>query len=98
MSGRLTLGYREAVAATATPWIDAGGRVRGHEFHYSHIEPLEDAGRAAWELTARGTTRREGFVAGGVQASWLHVHWAAHPRLASSFARAAAVPLPSALA
>ena len=42
MSGRLTLGYRDAVAATATPWIDAGERVRGHEFHYSRIEPVGD--------------------------------------------------------
>ena len=35
MAGRLTLGYREATAATATPWIAAGASVRGHEFHYS---------------------------------------------------------------
>ena len=89
MSGRLTLGYREAVAATATPWIDAGERVRGHEFHYSRIEPFGAAGHAAWELSARGTTRSEGFVAGGVQASWLHVHWAANPQLAHRFARTA---------
>jgi cobyrinic acid a,c-diamide synthase len=89
MSDRLTLGYREAVAATATPWIDAGERVRGHEFHYARVAPLEDAGRAAWELSARGTTRSEGFASGALQASWLHVHWAAHPQLARRFARAA---------
>jgi cobyrinic acid a,c-diamide synthase len=90
MAGRLTLGYREAVAATATPWLAAGERVRGHEFHYSAVEATEDAGAPAWSLTARGSTRGEGLVAGGVQASYLHVHWAAHPELARRFARVAA--------
>ena len=89
MSGRLTLGYREAVAATATPWIDAGQSVRGHEFHHAQIEGLgSDA--AAWSLTARGRTRAEGVVTGALQASWLHTRWAAQPRLARRFAGAAA--------
>jgi cobyrinic acid a,c-diamide synthase len=92
MARRLTLGYREAVAATATSWIAAGERVRGHEFHYSAVEATGAAAAPAWSLTARGTTRDEGLVAGGVQASYLHVHWAAHPELARRFARAAAAP------
>jgi cobyrinic acid a,c-diamide synthase len=89
MSSRLTLGYREAVALTATPWLDAGTRVRGHEFHYSTVNPGPDA-RPAWELSARHVTRREGTVAGAVHASFLHVHWAADPALAARFATAAA--------
>ncbi|HYV16290.1 MAG TPA: cobyrinate a,c-diamide synthase [Conexibacter sp.] len=91
MAGRLTLGYREATAATATPWLDAGTRVRGHEFHYSQVEPLDDAPphAAAWTLSARGTERPEGFVAGALHASYLHVHWAAHPHLALRLAHAA---------
>jgi cobyrinic acid a,c-diamide synthase len=102
MTGRLALGYREAVAATATPWLDTGERVRGHEFHYTQVEPLEagsaQAGAetlpAAWTLSARGTARAEGFARGGVQASYLHVHWAAHPQLASRFALAARAAAP----
>jgi cobyrinic acid a,c-diamide synthase len=90
MSGRLTLGYREAVAVTATPWLQTGERVRGHEFHYSRVTPLDGEARAAWELSARGSCRPEGYVAGALQASYLHVHWAAHPQLALRFARAAA--------
>jgi cobyrinic acid a,c-diamide synthase len=91
MVGRLTLGYREAVAASPTGWLEPGERVRGHEFHYSAVEP-ENGARVdpAWRLSARGSTRAEGFVAGSVQASYLHVHWAAHPRLASRFVGAAA--------
>jgi cobyrinic acid a,c-diamide synthase len=86
MAGRLTLGYREAVAATATPWLAAGQAVRGHEFHYSRVEA---DGPPAWTLAGRGP---EGIVRGGIQASYLHVHWAAFPELARVFARAAATP------
>jgi cobyrinic acid a,c-diamide synthase len=87
MSRRLTLGYREAVAATATPWLAAGDAVRGHEFHYSAVEAPELP--AAWRLSGRGTTRDEGVVHGAIQASYLHVHWAAYPQIAQRFARAA---------
>jgi cobyrinic acid a,c-diamide synthase len=98
MTGRLALGYREAVAATATPWLAAGKRVRGHEFHYTQVEAVDAGGAGAerqapaWTLSARGSERAEGFVRGGVQASYLHVHWAAHPELAWRFARAARAP------
>lgn len=89
MTERLTLGYREARAHTRTPWLDAGESVRGHEFHYCQVEPVHGAERAAWTLSAGGISRQEGFVIGGVQASFLHVHWAAHPQLARRFASAA---------
>jgi cobyrinic acid a,c-diamide synthase len=91
MAGRLTLGYREAEAATGTPWLEAGERLRGHEFHYSSVEATDGAALgSAWRLSARGTTRPEGFVRGSVQASYLHTHWAATPELAHRFVAAAA--------
>jgi cobyrinic acid a,c-diamide synthase len=89
MTRSLSLGYREAAAATATPWTDADEQIRGHEFHYSQVQPSHGSA-AAWTLSARGRTRAEGYVAGAVQASFLHVHWAAFPRIASRFAEAAA--------
>jgi cobyrinic acid a,c-diamide synthase len=89
MVGRLTLGYREAVALTATPWLRVGERLRGHEFHYSAVETRGPVA-PAWELSARNATRAEGVVVGGVQASYLHAHWAATPELAGRFVRAAA--------
>jgi cobyrinic acid a,c-diamide synthase len=94
MTKRLTLGYREATAQNATPWIEAGEPVRGHEFHYTQVEQDGDA-RPAWRLSARGSERTEGYVAGAVQASYLHVHWAAHPRLALRLAHAARVAQPA---
>lgn len=89
MTDRLTLGYREATALSDTPWLAAGDRLRGHEFHYSQVEPLDEPIEPAWRLAARGRERVEGCVLGGVQASYLHVHWAAFPRLAHAFVRAA---------
>jgi len=89
MTSRLTLGYREAQAATDHPVWPAGTAVRGHEFHVSQVDP---EGRApAWRLRARGTERPEGHVAGGVHASYLHTHWAATPGVAARLVAAAAV-------
>jgi cobyrinic acid a,c-diamide synthase len=38
MTGRLRLGYRDAVAVTASPLAPAGTRVHGHEFHRTAIQ------------------------------------------------------------
>ena len=85
MTDRLTLGYREARALADSPLADRDANVRGHEFHYSAVEP--GAGqRPAWELAGRG---QEGFVAGGVHASYLHTHWAATPELPRRLVREA---------
>ncbi|MCF3105033.1 cobyrinate a,c-diamide synthase [Streptomyces roseoverticillatus] len=90
MSGRLTLGYREAVAIADNPLAQAGTRVRGHEFHRTVTEPGAGAGAApAWGFT-HPERRTEGFVAGGVHASYLHVHWAGAPGAAARLVAGAA--------
>ncbi|MGY1722024.1 cobyrinate a,c-diamide synthase [Blastococcus sp. SYSU DS0533] len=84
MAPRLTLGYRAAVAVTGSVLAPAGTRVRGHEFHRTHVDP--PAGPApAWQWTA---TAPEGFVQGGVHASYLHLNWAGSPDLAQRFVTA----------
>jgi cobyrinic acid a,c-diamide synthase len=85
MTGRLTLGYREATAATATPWMAAGQAVRGHEFHYSTVR-YDPGVSPAWQLGDRGP---DGVATGAVQAGYLHVHWAAHPEIPERFMAAA---------
>lgn len=83
MGERLTLGYRDAVAVGDSVLAVAGTRMRGHEFHRTVIEP--GAGEApAWGVV---TPRRrvEGFVQGGVHASYLHTHWASEPGVARRF-------------
>ncbi|GAA2601418.1 cobyrinate a,c-diamide synthase [Streptomyces tubercidicus] len=88
MTDRLTLGYREAVALRDNALAAAGTRVRGHEFHRTALEP--GAGTdPAWGLT-HPERRVEGFVTGGVHASYLHVHWAAEPSLAGRLVTSAA--------
>jgi cobyrinic acid a,c-diamide synthase len=87
MTPRLTLGYRAAVAPTDSVLAAAGTRVRGHEFHRTSAEP--PAGPApAWQWSADGP---EGFVHGGVHASYLHLNWAGSPGLAERFVASCAV-------
>ncbi|MGW0148319.1 cobyrinate a,c-diamide synthase [Streptomyces sp. NPDC003333] len=83
MTERLTLGYRDAVAVGDSALAAAGTRTRAHEFHRTVVEP--GAGAApAWGV--RTPARRvEGFVQGGVHASYLHTHWAAVPGTARRF-------------
>ncbi|MFJ8044262.1 cobyrinate a,c-diamide synthase [Kitasatospora sp. NPDC096147] len=89
MSERLTLGYREAVALTDSVLAPVGSRLRGHEFHRTVCEP--GAGPApAWGWRGPAGPQTEGFVEGSVHASYLHLHWAGAPELATRFVRAAA--------
>jgi cobyrinic acid a,c-diamide synthase len=89
MTGKLTLGYREATALRDTPLVAAGARVRAHEFHHTVSEPAHGHEREhgpAWEL-ADGT--RHGWAGPGLLASYLHLHWAGVPHAAARLVRAA---------
>ena len=84
MTGRLTLGYRDAVAAGPSVLAPAGAAVRGHEFHRTTVVS-RNSGRAAWAYGGRN----EGFVRDGVHASYLHLHWAGYPEAARRLVGAA---------
>jgi len=77
MTPRLTLGYRDAVAAGSSVLTPAGMAVRGHEFHRTTVTPGDPAA-PAWTFGGK----KEGFVRAGVHASYLHLHWAGYPDLA----------------
>jgi cobyrinic acid a,c-diamide synthase len=89
MTGRLTLGYRDAVAVTDTWLGPVGTRVTGHEFHrtsvvlrkpaVSGLTPPAAVPQPAWQWRDAAP---EGFVTGRVHASYLHLHWAGYPRIA----------------
>jgi cobyrinic acid a,c-diamide synthase len=84
MTGKLTLGYRTAVAAATTTFYDEGRRVRGHEFHRTAVET--DAGATpAWHLP----TGVEGITRPHIHASYLHLHWTATPDVPARFVAAA---------
>jgi cobyrinic acid a,c-diamide synthase len=85
MTGRLTLGYREAVALTDSPLAAAGTAIRAHEFHRTVSEPA--AGPApAWQLTDGS---RQGWASPRLLASYLHLHWAGLPAAAPRLVAAA---------
>jgi cobyrinic acid a,c-diamide synthase len=84
MTGRLTLGYRDATAAGDSVLAPAGTRVRGHEFHRTVADPAASA-VPAWSVDGRP----EGFVQRRVHASYLHLHWAGYPQLAQRLVAAA---------
>jgi len=83
MTPRLTLGYREATAPSDA-LVPAGTAVTAHEFHRTVVEPGAGA-TPAWSMGSQP----EGFVEGGVHASYLHQHWAAHPEIAARLVRRA---------
>ncbi len=80
MSPKLTLRYHSAVAAHDQLLGHEGLRVTGHEFHRTVTDPPH-GDRPAW--LADGA--RQGFATDTLHASYLHTHWAGHPRLAQSF-------------
>ncbi|WP_246149130.1 cobyrinate a,c-diamide synthase [Skermanella pratensis] len=71
---RLHLGYREAVAAAATPFGPSGTVLRGHEFHYASIT-AEEADPPLFRVRdARGDDLGGmGARRGTVMGSFLHV-------------------------
>ena len=80
---RLTLGYRDAVAAADSALYGTGHRVTGHEFHRTTVE-FADAVQPAW-LPAG-----EGAIQAGVHASYLHTHAVANPQSVRRFVERAA--------
>jgi cobyrinic acid a,c-diamide synthase len=86
MTDRLTLGYRSATTTMPTPLGEAGTALRGHEFHYSTVDPAGEG----LDLRGRFGSGRAGWASPALLASYLHVHLGATPQLAERFVRAAA--------
>ncbi|WP_184292542.1 cobyrinate a,c-diamide synthase [Nocardiopsis algeriensis] len=84
MTERLTLRYPEAVSPGDTLLTRAGEKATGHEFHRTRLTPGASGDSPAWDID--GTA--EGFASPTLHASYLHVHWAGHPRFAARFAAA----------
>ena len=87
---RLTLGYRDAVAAADSSLYEAGERAVGHEFHRTTVT-FADSYQPAWVYRGHDVSAvRDGAVHAGVHASYLHTHPAARPHAVSRFVAAAA--------
>ena len=81
---RLTLGYREVEAIADGPLLRKGQRVRGHEFHWSTLDPAPSKEQSIYRVVDQGN-RAEGFQVGSVWASYIHVHLGSHPSLPRRF-------------
>jgi len=68
----------------------AGTSIRGHSFHYSRItRQSEIATRYRVQYSLSGRVEDEGYAVGNVLASYVHLHFRAHPEIAQSFVGAA---------
>ena len=81
---RLSLGYREVEARADGPLLASGQQVRGHEFHWSTLEQPPHDKESVYRVVNQGG-RPDGFRAGSVWATYVHVHLGSAPGLASRF-------------
>jgi cobyrinic acid a,c-diamide synthase len=79
---RLSLGYRTVRAIGDGPLLRAGETVRGHEFHWSVLDRTGEAN--AYGLPDKGDMI-EGYQAGGLLASYIHLHLCSSPGMAARF-------------
>jgi cobyrinic acid a,c-diamide synthase len=88
---RLALGYTEVAFTGETPLGPSGAIARGHEFHYSSVDPVPEGVARAYRITQRGAERRaEGYLVGRTLMSYVHLHFASNPALAPSLVAACA--------
>ena len=87
---RLTLGYRDAVAAGDSVLHPLGHPAVGHEFHRTTVE-FTAAYPPAWSFLVGGITKHDGAIRNKVHAAYLHTHPAGQPDAVRNFV-ASAVP------
>jgi cobyrinic acid a,c-diamide synthase len=88
-SEHVIIGYREATVRSVSPHLSLGSRVVGYKQHVGLVSPRAGE-QPAWSWPGG---QPEGFVSGGVHASYLCLHWAGVPQIAERLVAAArAVP------
>lgn len=87
-----SLSYTEVLLKEDSLWGKKGSMARGHEFHYSQIQP-SPVGLGGWRSIYSARKRRadvpeeEGFQKNQVLASYVHLHLASRPALLEHFIR-----------
>jgi cobyrinic acid a,c-diamide synthase len=88
---RLSIGYTNVTTSATTLLGPAGATARGHEFHYSTLEPVPLSIPRAYRLTdTRGGERMEGYQIGGALLSYVHLHFASNPAIPAALVDACA--------
>ncbi len=79
---QMTLGYRELTLTQTGLLGEKGKRIRGHEFHYSHLENLGDVDYVGRITDAQGKDHgSDGVILDNVVALYTHLHFASHPQV-----------------
>ncbi len=81
----LYLGYREIVLKEDCIIGKKGDRLRGQEFHYSHLRTVspDRSLKTCYKLGRRN--REEGYRVQRVLASYIHIHFCSNPDIAGHF-------------
>jgi cobyrinic acid a,c-diamide synthase len=92
MRDRFTaLGYVTAETDRPTPLGPPGTQVRGHEFHYSALEPIAPLPYATRLLRPDRPPKPDGIQVGGLLAGYAHLHFGSNPAAGRSLLRGAAL-------
>jgi cobyrinic acid a,c-diamide synthase len=76
------LGYRQVEPLESALWWKAEDCSRGHEFHYSAIDPMPTGIRRVYRAPA------EGYSTNSVMGSYVHLHFRSCPQFAERFVQA----------
>ena len=82
---RMTLGYRELQVSQPCLLGEVGITARGHEFHYSLVEPTGQLHYACTLMDAQGKSKGpDGLIVGNTVGLYSHLHFASQPKIAAS--------------
>ncbi|RNC69226.1 MAG: cobyrinate a,c-diamide synthase [Desulfuromonadales bacterium] len=83
---RKALGYREVELAADCIVGPAGAVARGHEFHYSEMEPMPPEVERVYQVRRSGVDLGlEGYRHQNCLASYVHLHFGSCPEMAAAF-------------
>lgn len=86
----LTLGYRKLELTQSCILGEPGVVARGHEFHYSTLEPKGPLHYACTLTDAQGKSKgQDGLVMGNILALYTHLHFASRPQVANALVASA---------
>jgi cobyrinic acid a,c-diamide synthase len=86
---RMTLSYTEVTLQADSPLGAAGTLARGHEFHFSTLDPVPRSVERVYRLRRRGGDEGvEGYRIGNALLSYVHLHFGSNPELAAGLVRA----------
>ncbi len=80
-----SLGYCESVFNNDNILGSRGCRAKGHVFHWAGLEGIPEEREQALTVTKGDEHIEEGFTNNNVLGSWVHLHFASNPEIASNF-------------